>query len=579
MMAFVGLERGGGGVMVYDVTDPTDVSFVQYLRNAADVSPEGLSFVPADLSPSGKSVLFVTNEVSLTVTAFEYQGIEPIVGTADDDVLIGTPGDDLFSGDAGDDVLIGLDGDDHAVELSEGDIFIGGLGQDLAHFDGPSAHYRVILATPGQRAAVQSVVDGMGDGVAMSVLDQGPLYAVTSRLPGRSGTVFVQAEQLQFGDADPVDPSSLVLNVGAGGAASLATAVAAAQPGDTIVVAAGHVERGAVVIDRDDLTLVLEGSGPALQLVLAEASSGESSTAAMTSALSLSTSASGVTRLTLMGHRDADVTGNSLDNVIIGNDGHNHIDGKGGNDTLIGQGGDDELRGGAGDDWLDGNEGWDRLFGGSGNDRLLADAGGDEDPIDGDRAADVMSGGSGNDLLIVATDNGTQVQMLGGSGRDLFRFMSLDDGRDDKGELLPATELSPLDVAAFIADLTAADGIDFSALRDSPQASAAPAGLDSSGALAGDLRFDFGQGSPNAGLQVVGLTPVPGSDLPVFDGAGRRSLVMGELKLALVSASDVNAAIQRGSDFSSDSSFGEASGFDSINTLLVELSPIYATIV
>ena len=31
--AFLGLERAGGGVMVYDVTDPSDVSFTQYARN------------------------------------------------------------------------------------------------------------------------------------------------------------------------------------------------------------------------------------------------------------------------------------------------------------------------------------------------------------------------------------------------------------------------------------------------------------------------------------------------------------------------------------------------------------------
>lgn len=70
-LAFVGLERGGGGVMVYDVTHPGQVSFVQYLRNSADVSPEGLTFVAAKDSPSGQDALFVTNEVSLSVTAYE----------------------------------------------------------------------------------------------------------------------------------------------------------------------------------------------------------------------------------------------------------------------------------------------------------------------------------------------------------------------------------------------------------------------------------------------------------------------------------------------------------------------------
>lgn len=72
-LAFVGLERGGGGVMVYDVTNPLAVSFVQYLRRPGDESPEGLAFVtPAD-SPNGKSLLVVTNEVSKTVSVYQNQ--------------------------------------------------------------------------------------------------------------------------------------------------------------------------------------------------------------------------------------------------------------------------------------------------------------------------------------------------------------------------------------------------------------------------------------------------------------------------------------------------------------------------
>lgn len=79
-LAFVGLERGGGGVMIYDVTNPAKTSFVQHVRNPSDVAPEGVSFVAAKDSPSGHDVLFVANEgrtqdgttpaVSASVTAF-----------------------------------------------------------------------------------------------------------------------------------------------------------------------------------------------------------------------------------------------------------------------------------------------------------------------------------------------------------------------------------------------------------------------------------------------------------------------------------------------------------------------------
>lgn len=70
-LAFVGLERGGGGVMVYDVTDPAKVSFVQYMRNAADLNPEGVLFIAATDSPTGRDLLVTTNELSNTLTTFQ----------------------------------------------------------------------------------------------------------------------------------------------------------------------------------------------------------------------------------------------------------------------------------------------------------------------------------------------------------------------------------------------------------------------------------------------------------------------------------------------------------------------------
>jgi len=72
-LAFVGLERGGGGVMVYDVTNPLSVSFVQYLRRPGDVSPEGLTFIGGADSPNGQALLVVANEVSNTVSVFQNQ--------------------------------------------------------------------------------------------------------------------------------------------------------------------------------------------------------------------------------------------------------------------------------------------------------------------------------------------------------------------------------------------------------------------------------------------------------------------------------------------------------------------------
>ncbi|PPC80446.1 MAG: bifunctional metallophosphatase/5'-nucleotidase, partial [Hyphomicrobium sp.] len=67
--AFVGLERAGG-VIAYEVTDPTNVTFTQFATNAGDLNPEGLTFISAGDSPTGEEILAVTNETSNTLTLY-----------------------------------------------------------------------------------------------------------------------------------------------------------------------------------------------------------------------------------------------------------------------------------------------------------------------------------------------------------------------------------------------------------------------------------------------------------------------------------------------------------------------------
>jgi hypothetical protein len=76
--AFIGLERIGG-VMVYDITDPAQPSFVTYANNrdfsgdaeagtAGDLAPEGIVFIPAEASPTGGPALLIANELSGSTT-------------------------------------------------------------------------------------------------------------------------------------------------------------------------------------------------------------------------------------------------------------------------------------------------------------------------------------------------------------------------------------------------------------------------------------------------------------------------------------------------------------------------------
>lgn len=79
--AFIGLERMSG-VMIYDITSPTSVKFVDYINprdfagdpeadTAGDLGPEGLAFIPASQSPTGRALLAVGNEISGSTAIFE----------------------------------------------------------------------------------------------------------------------------------------------------------------------------------------------------------------------------------------------------------------------------------------------------------------------------------------------------------------------------------------------------------------------------------------------------------------------------------------------------------------------------
>ena len=96
--AFIGFERLGG-VMVYDITDPSAPKYQAYVNNrdfsinmealadegeeqlhdglskVGDLGAEGLTFIPAADSPNGEALLAVGNEVSGTTTLFQVESL------------------------------------------------------------------------------------------------------------------------------------------------------------------------------------------------------------------------------------------------------------------------------------------------------------------------------------------------------------------------------------------------------------------------------------------------------------------------------------------------------------------------
>lgn len=93
LYAFIGLERTSG-FMIYDVTNPFDVHFIDYVVNrdfdadftintetgvvkgdatlAGDLGPEGMKFVSADKSPNSKPLLIIGNEVSGSTSVYQF---------------------------------------------------------------------------------------------------------------------------------------------------------------------------------------------------------------------------------------------------------------------------------------------------------------------------------------------------------------------------------------------------------------------------------------------------------------------------------------------------------------------------
>ncbi|QDT88572.1 choice-of-anchor I family protein [Gimesia algae] len=80
-VAFIGMERHSG-IMIYDLANPKQPVFCDYVitrdfdkstkkPEAGDLGPEGLTFIPADVSPTGKPLLAVSYEISGTTALFE----------------------------------------------------------------------------------------------------------------------------------------------------------------------------------------------------------------------------------------------------------------------------------------------------------------------------------------------------------------------------------------------------------------------------------------------------------------------------------------------------------------------------
>ncbi|MEZ6131872.1 MAG: choice-of-anchor I family protein [Planctomycetaceae bacterium] len=163
--AFVGLERTND-VMVFNVTDPTNVRFVDNINIPGDISPEGLIFIDAASSPTGNPLLVITNEVSQTLTTIE---LAPALTLTIDATEIAENGGTATGtvtreGDLSSAVTVTLTNDD-STEISHDTTVTIPANQASATFTITGLDDTVVDGT--QTVALMAKADGYSSGAAM----------------------------------------------------------------------------------------------------------------------------------------------------------------------------------------------------------------------------------------------------------------------------------------------------------------------------------------------------------------------------------------------------------------------------
>ncbi|WP_283258448.1 hypothetical protein [Pseudomonas sp. GX19020] len=392
-------------------------------------------------------------------------GIEGLVGSAFNDMLLGDAsgneiqgagGNDVLYGRDGNDTLYGGDGDDTLYGGAGADWLYGGAGRDRAHYGDAPAGVRADLQVPGTNTGIAAGdrFFGIEDLVGSAFNDILLGDASGNEIQGAGGNDVLYGrdgnDTLYGGDGDDT------LYGGAGA--------------DWLYGGAGR--------DRAHY-----GDAPAGMRADLQAPGTNTGIAAGDRFFGIE-----------------DLVGSAFNDILLGDASGNEIQGAGGNDVLYGRDGNDTLYGGDGDDTLYGGAGADWLYGGAGRDRahygdapagvradlqapgtntgiaagdrffgiedlvgsafndmLLGDASGNEiqgaggnDVLYGRDGNDTLYGGDGNDWLYGGDGNDW---LHGGPGRDVFLFLSAPGAAnaDRIADFNPAEDMILLDDAVFTA--------------------------------------------------------------------------------------------------------------------------------
>ena len=299
------------------------VFVVEYMTQARQSQYAGTLAAEIQYLTAHGIPLYVSEDRDLTGIYPQPGGIDPtIYGSALGENVNGTALADMIFALAGNDHVMGLDGNDTLVGGTGADILDGGTGADTASYQSAAASVTVSLIAPAANTG-----DALGD--------------TFISIENLSGSAF--ADALQGDDSDNAiygaDGNDELY--GGGGADYMS----GGNGGDYLSGGAGaETFFGGAGVDTivggagDDLFYILPGDGG--DIIVEYAGQGNDR---ILTAISYSLS-SGSEIETLSTDNNAGVaainlTGNTLDNIIIGNNGVNVLDGGLGNDTLYGLGG------------------------------------------------------------------------------------------------------------------------------------------------------------------------------------------------------------------------------------------------
>lgn len=417
---------GLAGALTVEVADAAD-NAVSITTGSASATVSGaaaddrISIDAANLA--AEATLTLSGESAFTVTGLKGD-LDASGATGSVKVAAGSGGQRLIGGD-GDDHLYGGDDDDT-------DLLIGGLGSDVAVFEGSRDDYEIttdwITVDGGTEEVRVLKVENRSSGSFDYVHSSVETLVFTSNVAGylanpdpeAPGVESYSTSDFRTGVIRELAADNTVL----GTYDTLEEALASATAGSLIEIADGVDlrEEGVVTVGVEGLTIRASDTVQITGLKLGE----------------------GVKSLYLEGSFSTEIEGNDCDNHIVGNDGDNVIRGLGGNDfiDLGGRTGRNVVDGGDGDDVIVGGKGDDVLRGGTGHDVIVATGG-----------ADTVLGGSGNDRIVLGSTGGERVVVQGGSGANQY---IIDNFGDEEGINLNVV------ITDFIRGL---DQIDFSHLR------------------------------------------------------------------------------------------------------------------